>query len=73
MTAGMVTVELSVLGAMNIRDMIEDRMKEIDRLAEIHPTLPMKDPATYHSYELAKKALDEVLLARTANELGIGL
>ena len=73
MTGSMVTVELSLLGAMNILDMIEDRMKEIDKLAEIHPTLPMKDPATYSSYEHAAEKLRTVIREHTAREIGIEL
>lgn len=50
-------VELDFLAVMNLETLVSERMKEIERLAAKHPTLPMKDPQTWACYERAVAAL----------------
>jgi hypothetical protein len=48
-----VTVTIPLSAALNIRTLILERMKEIEKLATEYPDLPMKDPITWESYRSA--------------------
>ena len=52
----MPNVELTMLQALNLKMLVEDRIRETDAYAEKFPGLPMKDPVIYASYvELLEK------------------
>ena len=47
---GTLVVDLTILQALNLKMLVEDRIKTIDENAAKFPHLPMKDPYTYGSY-----------------------
>jgi hypothetical protein len=53
-----VTVTIRLDAALNIKTLIQDRMKQILELQEQYPELPMKDPVTWESYRDALYQLD---------------
>ena len=67
-----VTITIPSLAAMNLLDMIELRLSDIELLAKQHP-LPMRDPETVRTYEAARKAIGDALVADAAAKLGVDL